>query len=117
MLLLPEELQNLIKYRVDYDNNNSCDIVHMHFKAKGLFGREKVNIETYKLTRTCTIKENGTYSYRMRDEFHQLINQLSEYVRLRFEGYKVVKKDSRDWMDYQLEKQDLGELNESDDKK
>ena len=46
-------------------------------------------------------------------EFQQLIKQLSEYVRLRFEGYKLVQKDSRDWMDYQLEKQVLGELNET----
>lgn len=115
MLLLPEELEKLIKYRLDYNKSTRTDIVHMYFKEKGWFGRDKIVVETYKLVRRTSTDGEQIY-YHMRDEFSTLLNQLHEYVKLRFEGYKLSKFDVSDWMDYQLEKQVLGELDESRDK-
>ena len=116
MLLLPEELEKLIKYRIDYDKTSHSDIVHMHFKTTGWFGREKIVIETYKLARRISKIDGDNYTYSMRHEFETLINQLDEYVKLKFDGYKLSRINSRDWMEYQLEKEVLSELEESDDK-
>lgn len=116
MLLLPDELEKLVKYRIDYDKETQSDIVHMYFNTTGWFGRKKTIVETYKLARRTSKIEDGNYTYSMRHEFETLINQLEEYVKLKFDGYKLSRINSRDWMEYQLEKEVLSELDESSDK-
>jgi hypothetical protein len=109
MLLLPEQLERLERYTVHYDKSKKVDTVSIYLNSTGIFGRHKTKKLIYSLARTSNV--NGDIiTHSMREEMQHLINQLEEYVRMKFNGYKMVKKGVGDWMDEQLEKEVLGSL-------